>query len=166
MAEVQLRYIEAERVTATLPSGASLPRIEIRDDRCLIAAVVRRVFPLSKSAHYFSIQEEGGVEVCILKTLDGMDAESRSLVEAVLERRYYSPTIRRIVTLKQDAAMWRFEVETTRGDSTFYVRNWRDSAHEISSGRWLMQSVDGQRYEIPDMEALDARSRSFLDQLL
>ncbi len=62
--------------------------------------------------------------------------------------------------------MWRFSVSTGRGDAEFYVRNWRDSAHEVSPGRWLIHSVDGGRFEIPDIGTLDAKSQRLLDQLL
>ena len=55
--------------------------------------------------------------------------------------------------------------ETRRGEVELYVRNWRDNAHEVQLNRWMITSVDGQRYEIEDVEALDARSKALLDQL-
>jgi hypothetical protein len=87
-------------------------------------------------------------------------------VNGELDRRYFTPRILRIDFLKQDAGMWKFNVETQRGLAEFYVRNWRDSAHETGGGRWQISSVDGQRYEIQSVEALDARSQALLEQLL
>jgi hypothetical protein len=57
-------------------------------------------------------------------------------------------------------------VRTQRGPSEFYVRNWRDSGFEISPNRWQIHSVDGGRYDIPDLGALDARSQKLMLQLL
>ena len=56
-------------------------------------------------------------------------------------------------------------VETQRGDAEIYVRNWRDSAYETGAGRWQILSVDGLRFTIPDINALDARSQDLLDQV-
>jgi hypothetical protein len=47
----------------------------------------------------------------------------------------------------------------------FYVRNWRDNVHELSPVRYLIVAVDGSRYEIRDLNALDGRSRAWLDRL-
>ena len=87
-------------------------------------------------------------------------------IDAHLDRRYFTPRILQIESLRQEAGMWRFVVETQRGRSEFFVRNWRDNAHEISPNRWHILSVDGGRYEIPNLEALDAQSRRLMDLLL
>ena len=78
---------------------------------------------------------------------------------------YFTPTILSIESLRQDGGMWLFKVETQRGPAEFYVRNWRDSSHEISHLRFQIVSVDGQRFEIRDLNALDERSQALLDQL-
>ena len=62
--------------------------------------------------------------------------------------------------------MWKFDVETTRGHSDFFVRNWRDNAHELNSGRWQITSVDGGRYEILNLDDLDEKSQILIEQLL
>ncbi|MFX4470318.1 DUF1854 domain-containing protein, partial [Acinetobacter baumannii] len=76
-----------------------------------------------------------------------------------LDRRYFTPHVSRIDALKQDAGMWRFDVQTQRGPAQFYVRNWRDNAHETAPGRWQIMSVDGARFEILNLEELDAKSQ-------
>jgi hypothetical protein len=136
------------------------------DDRCLLSGVFKRVFPLSEPDSYLSIQLSDGKEVAILRDIDGLEPESRHLLEEELDRRYFTPAISRIDLLRLEAGMWHFQVMTQRGAADFYVRNWRDSAHEISRGRWQIQTVDGARFEIEDLEGLDERSRKFLDQLI
>ena len=162
----ELRFLDPGTVRASLPEGSSHLRIEIEGERCILHGSVRRAFPLTDPSEYLSVQEEGGKPVGLLRSMDGLDDHTKALIRADLDRRYFSPCITRIESLRPDASMWRFQVQTTRGPILFYVRNWRDSAHEVAPNRWFIQAVDGQRFEIRDMEALDAKSRSFLDQLL
>jgi hypothetical protein len=94
-----------------------------------------------------------------------LDPSSQAVIADELDRTYFTPRISRIVSLKQEGGMWTWQVETSRGFAQFYVRSWRDSSHEIQPNRWQIQSVDGQRYEITDFEALDERSKQFIEQL-
>ncbi len=140
-------------------------RLEIEHDRCLLAAVVRRCFPLSRPTEFLSIQDGAGKEVGVLRSLDELDHECRKLVEQELDRRYFTPKILQLRSLKQEGGMWTFDVVTSRGAAQFYVRNWRDSSSEISPGRFVIQTVDGQRFEVPNFDALDTKSQVLIEQL-
>jgi len=131
----------------------------------VLSGRIRRAFPASKPDELFSVQDSSGKEVGILRTLDELDADSRKLVEEQLNRRYFTPKIQEVLSLRQDGGMWLFLVRTQRGEAKFYVRNWRDSCHEVRPGQWVIFSVDGQRYEIPNWEGLSGRSRDILEQL-
>lgn len=161
-----LRYFEPSEVRIWRAEGAVHLRVEVVGRQTVISARIRRIFPLSDPTHYLSIQDGAGKEVGILRTSEGLDPISREEVDAHLDRRYFTPQIQSIGTLRQEAGMWRFAVDTQRGPSEFFVRNWRDNAIEISPNRWHINSVDGGRYEIANMEALDAPSRRLMDQLL
>lgn len=165
MASLELNFLDASRIRAfRLTEGGALA-VEIAGDRCVCPAVLKRAFPLSRSEEYVSLQDASGKEVGILRTLEGLDASSRDLIMDALERRYFTPKITRLVNLSQEGGLWTFEVETTRGNCTFFVRNWRDSSSEISPGRFIIQSVDGQRFEIPNLDALDTRSQTLIEQM-
>lgn len=165
MSTIELRYLEPSTLRVWMPEGASQPHVELLDDRCLPSARIRRAFPLSSPKTHISIQDSKGKEVGILATLEGMDPESRRVIDEELDRRYFSPQITKIDSLRQDAGMWLFKVQTQRGPAEFYVRNWRDSAYEIGGGRWQIHSVEGLRYEILKLDDLDERSQQFLDQV-
>lgn len=160
-----MRYIAGSSLRFWTPPGSVHLRAEILDEMSLPEAIVRQAFPLSEPGAFLSIQDSSGTEVGVLRSLAELDEASRRAVAQDLDRRYFTPRISRILVLKQDAGMWLFEVETQRGHSTFYVRNWRDSAHEIGIGRLQINSLDGQRFEIRDLDKLDAKSRRLLDQL-
>ncbi|MER3495993.1 MAG: hypothetical protein C4320_03805 [Armatimonadota bacterium] len=154
-AEVQLRAVPGS------------PDVDVRLEGDWHSGVtLHRCFPLSDPARFISLLGRDGKELAILDHLDELDPASRQVADAALDRRYFTPAISRIMELEKDAGMWRFKVETQRGESEFYVRNWRDSAFEIDPGRWLILSVDGGRYEIKKLETLDPLSLRLLDQLL
>ena len=161
-----MRYLDSAEISASRLPGAAHLRIEIADDRCVLAARIKCAFPLSRPAAYISIQDGAGKEVGVLRTLDGLSSGTRALFDAQLDRTYFTPKILQIHVLRQEAGMWKFAVTTQRGPTEFFVRNWRDSAVEIAPGRWQILSVDGGRFEIENLESLDAPSRRFLDQLL
>lgn len=161
----EIRYLDGSRVKATLPEGATQPRIEVEEELSILAGRIRKVFPFSNAEGYFSIQDGAGKEIGVLREIDQLDETTRDIFENELARRYFTPTIQSIESLKQDGGMWLFKVETQRGPAQFYVRNWRDSSHEISHLRFQILSVDGQRFEIRDLNALDERSQALLDQL-
>ena len=159
------RYFEPERLKVWLPEGSARLRVEIDGEQTILSALVRQCFPQSEAGRYLSIQDGAGKEVGIVKDVEDLNAQAKDLVKRELDRRYYTPKISAVKTLRQEAGMWYFEVETQRGFVSFYVRNWRDSSHEIQAGRLQILSVDGQRFEIEDFGALDARSRTLLEQL-
>jgi hypothetical protein len=161
-----LRYLEPSQVRAWRPEGAVHLRLEIVGELTVLSARVKRAFPLSDPSQFLSIQDGAGKEIGVLRGLEGLDAATRSEFESHLDRRYFTPQIRRIESLRQEAGMWRFVVDTQRGAAEFFVRNWRDNANEIAPNRWHIHSVDGGRFEIPNLEALDAHSRRLMDLLL
>lgn len=161
-----LQYVDPADLQLIAIEGAIHPRAIIKDRQCLLAAHFLRVFPLSNPTAYISIQDEKGDEYGIIENLDGLSPEGKSIIASSLDRRYFTPVIEKIDDMRQDAGMWKFKVQTQRGPAEFYVRNWRDSAHETGTGRWQIQSVDGLRFEIKKVEQLDDRSQNFLEQLL
>lgn len=162
----EIRTVEGSALRATRPEGAIRLRLEIEGEFCIPNARVRRAFPLSKPTAFLSLQGADGKEIAMLRDLDGVEADSRRLIDEELDRRYFTPRIERIESLRLEGGMWRFNVETQRGAVEFYVRNWRDSAVEIAPGRWQIMSVDGGRFEIPQIGSLDPASLRLLDQLL
>lgn len=165
MAASQLRYLDPKKVRFFLPEGSTHLRAIVEDELCILNAKLRRPFPLSNQDTYLSVQDGEGTEIGLLRSLSELDTESRRLVEIDLDRRYFTPKIVSIDSLKQEGGMWTFVVRTQRGPSQFYVRNWRDSSHEIQHGRWQINSVDGQRFEIEDYELLDEKSKNLLEQM-
>ena len=163
---IQVRYVDPSQVRLTQRDGAAHPDIHIESESPIVGGLIRRVFPLSEPESFLSLLDAEDHEVAILRSTNGLDKDSKAIIALELDRLYFTPKILKLEKLEQDAGMWRFDVDTQRGKISFFVRNWRDSAHEIANGRWQIHSVDGQRFEIEQVDALDTRSQIFLEQLL
>ncbi|HEY3780931.1 MAG TPA: DUF1854 domain-containing protein [Fimbriimonadaceae bacterium] len=165
MPAAAIRYLDPSKLRFFKHEGGTHLRVELLDEFCIIEARVRRAFPFSSGKKYLSVQDAKGNEVGILEEPEKLDSGSLALIGEELDRRYFTPMISGIQSLKNDGGMWTFVVTTQRGVSEFYVRNWRDSSHEIAPGRYQIYSVDGQRFEIPNYEGLDNKSKTLMDQL-
>ena len=157
--------ISAAEVKVFASQDGARPHVEFEGKLCLMNARLRRCFPLTGPESFIAVFDAEGNEVCVLKDLNGMDTASREAVAHELDSFYFTPSLLRIRTLKQEASMWKWDVETQRGDVTFYLRGVRDSVHEVAPGRWQVYSVDGQRYEIKNIDELDTRSQNLFESL-
>ena len=161
----ELKYVSGDQVKLTRRPDSLFLDAQIGEDLHSNVHLIR-AFPLSKPHEMISIRDAENKEFGIIESIDSLEPSSKSLAQDELDRRYFTPQITKINSLKNEASMWRFNVETTRGHSDFFVRNWRDNAHELTSGRWQITSVDGGRYEILNLDDLDDKSQILIEQLL
>ena len=161
----ELKYVSATEIKLSRQPDSLFLDCQIGEELHSNVHLVRP-FPLSNPHEMISIRDKDNKEFGIIEAISSLDPDSKKLAEAELDRRYFTPQITKINSLKNEASMWRFVVETTRGPSDFFVRNWRDNAHELTSGRWQITSVDGGRYEILNLDDLDDKSQILIEQLL
>ena len=147
-----LRFIKA---------GATL-RMEVIDDRTWIKVAILRAFPLSSPNDHFSVRDGGGAEIGILRTLDGLDMASRRLAEMELERRYMMSIILSVGAVTERFGTVDWEVDTNRGPCRFTTRDLREGVLRFGPNHFLLTDVENNRFEIPDLDALDARSQALL----
>jgi hypothetical protein len=162
-----LRYLEPEQVRAFRTADGRV-RATIAEERSVIAPRFLRVHPITDPDRYISIREAdpGGKEAGLLRNWRRLDGESRTIVQAELDRRYLHPAVRRILSAQQ---FWGFAVcvfETDRGVREVTLRDARDSAVYIGAARVLVTDAEGNRYDFPDVNALDPASRARLSQIL
>lgn len=142
-------------------AGAVL-RVTIEGERTVLKAVVARVFPLSRPGEYLSVRDGSNEEVGILRSLEGLDGESRGVVEEELSRRYFVPVIRRIRQVIERFGTVEWHVDTDRGPWRLTTRDLRDNVLRLGGGRYILSDVDENRYEVPDTSKLDSKSLGFL----
>ena len=158
-------YLDEAKVSVIPLPGGARPHVIVEDRLCVMNARLRRCFPLTSATTHISVLDSDGKEVGIIRDLGLVEESARATIDQELDSFYFTPAIERIVSLKQEASMWKWNVTTQRGEATFYLRGVRDSVHEVAPSRWQVYSVDGQRYEIRNLDELDQRSQNLFESL-
>ncbi len=125
-----------------------------------------RLFPLTAPSRWISIVDDDLKEIGLIEDLAAFDRGARRCIEDELERRYLIPQIKRVISCRTrfDTAEW--VVETNRGPATFLVRDPREKIKEPLPRHLTLTDAEGNRYDIPDVEALDATSRRLIAEWL
>jgi hypothetical protein len=125
-----------------------------------------RIRPLTEPDSYLSIRDHRDLELGLLHNWLALAPDSREIVRAELERRYLYPILKKILNLEVFPGVAVCHFETDRGEREVMLRDFRDNIVYLGETRLLLTDAEGNRYDIPDLEALDLRSRTFLAQLL
>jgi hypothetical protein len=122
-----------------------------------------RLFPLSEPERWVAVITHDGREVGILLDVAELPPDAREAAREELRRRYMVPEIRRIVSVRERYDLVEWMVETDRGQVTFLTRNLREQVKRPFPHRLVLMDVEGNRYDVPDIEALDPESRHLLE---
>lgn len=141
-------------------------RVEIEQDRCLLLSKAVRVFPLSQRQQYVSILDPKNKEVCLLEDVDRLDPASRALLDEALADYYRLNRVLRVYSFRSEYRTSYWEVETERGRRDFVVKTGSDTWMRPSEHELLLVDVDGNRFHIPDLRALDPQSNKALRLLV
>jgi hypothetical protein len=124
-----------------------------------------RTFPLTDPEHYISLLDEDENEVGVIEDPLLLEPESRQELSALLMQTYFLPTITKIKRIVDDYGVYRWDVETDKGEKTFEIRN-RDDVRFVANGHVMVRDIDGNRYHITRIGGLDPESRTYLELLL
>ena len=122
------------------------------------------LFPLSERDGWVSVIDGEGKEIGILERLSELEPEDGELVREELRRRYLVPKILRVLSCRERFGLVEWEVETDRGHRMFRTRNLRETMQQVGNYRLMFSDIDGNRYDIPDLRALDPQSRAWIEK--
>ena len=163
--EGELEYLDPQKLHFAKRGDALI--LTCDDDRSYLKVHAVRAFPLTELHEYIGLLDAiSGREIGMLRNLRILDPQAKQLVEAEINRRYFTPKIHKINFLKKEFGTVYWDVDTDRGSREFVMRGIRDSIHEIGPGRYLVNDVDGNRFEVPQLEKLDARSQAYWDRII
>jgi hypothetical protein len=141
-------------------------RLTIEEDRSYLKIKVVRAAPLSHPDRYICLLDAKDEEICMIDSLNELDAATRALVQEELDRRYLTSIVERIHSVRNEFGTSYWDVETHRGRREFVVQNVAENAQWLGEHRLLIIDVDGNRFEIPRLDQLDRRSLGFVEQVL
>ncbi len=123
--------------------------------------------PLSRPNRYLALLDGKGNEITTIPDpAEMLTAESWQAVQAELRRRYLTATITTIMGARVEYGATYWHAVTNRGERDFVTQSLQENAQWLSPEHLLLIDVDGNRFEIPDVSALDARSRAFISAIL
>lgn len=151
------RFLDPSKLTFTR-SDVGTVRLEIHNQVCHLRVIVRRLMPLSNPNQYISLAADEDTEIGILVNPSELALESQKILNEELDKRYFTPTIKKVYRVKEQFGIHEWEVETERGQVTFQVRGLNQNIKQAPPARLFVTDVRGNRYDIPDYRELDAKS--------
>lgn len=160
-----LEYLDTS--TLEFAKRGDVLRLTVKDDRTYLKVRPVRAFPLTEPDEYIGLLDSiTGREIGILRSMRDLEGPTRQMVQTALDKGYFVPKITRILEAKKEYGTVYWDVETDRGPRQFVMRGIRDSIHEIESGRYLVVDIDGNRFEVPQLEELNSRSQALWDRIV
>jgi hypothetical protein len=141
-------------------------RLTVEGDRSYPTVKPAWASPLSHPNTYLALLDGKGQEIVTLPDPAKLPRESWEVVQEELRRRYLTAIVTAITHAKQEFGATYWTVETDRGPRDFVSQNLQENAIWLSDTHLLMLDVDGNRFEILDVAALDAASQNFVAVIL
>lgn len=141
-------------------------RLTIEEDRSYLKVKVVRAAPLSHPDRYISFLDGKDEEICMVEDLEDLEAQTLAVVGEELDRRYLTAVVDSIHSVRNEFGTSYWDVATSRGRREFVVQNVSENAQWLGERRLLLVDVDGNRFEFPDLDLLDKRSRGFVEEVL
>ena len=167
-AEPTTTLVEASQLVLLVPTKlrflahGPILRLTIEDDRSYLRVAVLRAFPLSDPSRYLSVRDGQGKEIGLIVQPEALADGDRALVERELERRYLVPSVVHIVAARERFGTVEWTMETDRGQVHFTTRNLRENVQRPAPRRIILNDVDGNRYDIRDVDRLSRASQELL----
>ena len=129
-------------------------------------AFLCRQFPFELEWEFISVMNEEQAEVGIIKATSLFEGAGEDLIRTELSRRYYTPVIDKIMGVKERYGFSYWRVHTAEGNVNFTLHDTYRSIIRATGGRVVLLDVNGNRFEIPDVEALDRKSHKKIELYL
>ena len=146
--------------------GDSRVRLTISDDRSYLDVRIARAFPFTRPAQYIGLRDAAETDIGLIVEPSEFDVETREIIRAELSRRYFTPRVKKVISVREEHGTVTFRVETDRGERRFVVRHLRDHAYSLGAARVLVTDTEGNKYEFPDITQFGARTYEVLAKVM
>jgi len=142
-------------LSLTLENGEFYPKVDLI-----------RAYPFTKPREYISVRSPEGKEIGIIRELDAFPAKVVRILEQELERRYFTPNILKIYSIKEEFGYYYWHVDTEAGTRKFITKRDDQNIRLLKNNGVLITDVDGNRFVIEDYNKLDALSYKLIELIL
>ena len=160
---LELRYLTKENAKFERTPGGFV-KLTYKD-KTYDRVGVYRTFPVTQPEEFISIREadEKAREIGVIEKLSALDPEQAKMLKEQLDLRYFTPEITKIFDIKTEYGYGYFHVMTTYGECRFTIHNGGSSVVSLTDTRIIINDLDGNRFEVPDIMKLTVAERKKLD---
>ena len=153
--EVRLYYQPHDSLRMTVGEDRSYP-------------IVKPVWaaPLSHPGRYLSLLDAKGDEIMIVENPSSLDHESQSAVMEELRRRNITAEVKQVLSVKVEFGSTYWKVNTDKGARDFVCQSLQENAQWFDDHHLMLIDVDGNRFEIVDIQKLDVESKAMLAKVI
>ena len=124
--------------------------------------ILSRALPLSMPDGYICVSDVDKKELGMIEKLADFPEDQQALMRAELAMRYYCPVIDSIGSIKEKMGQFYFDVTIGGRKKTFTVKDISKNIRMNGAGIDITD-IDSNRYRIPDLAAVPAKSRRKLE---
>ena len=123
-----------------------------------------RAFPITDPDEFISVKEPDsrekgkGAEIGLIRKMSDFDEGTQALLREELDRRYFTPVIKKLTGVKEKFGYFYWDAETSAGKISFVMTNITSNIRTLEDGRVFIHDIDGNCFQIPDPSKLDKAS--------
>ena len=157
-----------DKYTGTLErTDLYLVRLVKKDGSVIEDLEPRMLFPITNHDMYITLLDKDEREVGFVRKLDEIDEPSQKALLECFREYYMIPKIIRLIEWEAKFGSLKWKVETDRGVIKFTIRNSHSDIKRLrGTNRMIIKDSNDNRYEIPDVTALDSHSKRLLFSFL
>lgn len=130
---------------------------------------VFRAFPITAPNEFLSVREvsiiknEKGNEIGMIRYMSDFDEQTQQYFLEELDRRYFTPEVTKITSVKEKFGYSYWDCETTAGHIVFVLNNPFSNIRTLVDGRVFINDIDGNCFTVTDPSKLDTASYKKLE---
>lgn len=133
------------------------------EDRCWLSVRPAWASPLTNPGRYLGLLDGKGKEILMATQPESeFTPEAWEIIQQELKRRYLNGVVHRVLAAKNEFGSTYWTVVTDRGERDFVTQSLQENAQWLGPNHLLLIDTDGNRFEIPDVTALDATSQELI----
>ena len=144
----------------------TLVDVAFKDGKTFENLEPRRLFPVSNAQRYIALLDENGTEQAVIRDLNNLPSQEQAIIRECLSEYYLIPKIQRVVDCDERFDGLTLHTETDRGPAKIEIRTLMQGLKLFDGRRVLVRDMNDNRYEIPDWNKIDSRSRQILSRYI
>ena len=163
---IELCYIDKDNAVFTRTKGGFIS-LTFKGKTWERVQVIR-LFPFTKPNEFISIRtvEERSKEIGVIQKMSDVSKETQQMINEQLNLHYFTPIIEKIIDIKDEYGYAYFHVLTDRGECRFTINMGSNAVARLSESRLLIEDLNENRFEIPDVFKLSQKEQRKLDLFL